>query len=160
MLSKESHILIVGLGLIGGSYALGLHRAGYQVSAIDINQDSLDYAAKNGFINNADLSEKELINRADVIILGLYPNKILSWIKNSQEFMHSGAILTDVNGIKAGIIDDILSIIRSDVEYISMHPMAGKEVSGVKNSNSEIFLNANLIITPSVTNKDATIEYQ
>jgi len=158
MLSKESHILIVGLGLIGGSYALGLHRAGYQVSAIDINPDSLDYATQKGFIDNANLSEKYLINRADVIVLGLYPKKILSWIKSSQDFIHSGAILTDVNGIKAGIIDDILSIIRKDIEYISMHPMAGREVSGVKNATPDLFLNANLIITPNVTNKEETID--
>lgn len=157
MLNKESKILIVGLGLIGGSFALGLHEYGYQVSAIDINQNSLEYAQQNGFIDNDNLSDSKLISRADLIILGLYPNKILPWIKQNQSNFKSGAIITDVIGIKANIIDNILGVIRNDVEYISMHPMAGKEVSGVKNANNNIFVNANLIITPSPSNSEETI---
>lgn len=145
-----TNVLIVGLGLIGGSYAKGLTKAGYNVSAIDTNPDSIDFAIKHGIIENGSIKiDETLISTADLIIFGLYPKTMVAWIFENQHYFKKGSVITDVSGVKCGIIDEIETFLRKDVEFIASHPMAGKEVSGVENADENIFLKANFIITPT-----------
>ena len=80
------------------------------------------------------------------------------WIKNNQQYFKSGAILTDVTGVKGNIVYKIQDILREDVEFIAAHPMAGKEVSGVENSDDAIFKGANYIVVPTEKNTPEAIE--
>lgn len=158
-LDKNLNILIVGLGLIGGSYAMGLHRKGYKVSAIDINQDSVNYAIENDIIDSGSSEiDKNLISSADLIIFALYPHVFLDWIKKNQHLFKKGAIITDVTGVKSCIVYEIQSVLRRDLEFISAHPMAGKEVYGVQNADDVIFKEANYIVVPTDTNTFNAIE--
>ena len=157
---KNKQFLIVGLGLLGGSYAMGLKKRGCHIDAIDINQDSLDYALANGLIDQGSIHDDEsLIQKADVIILGLYPNDVVNWIRKNQAYFKSNTIITDVTGVKRIIIYDIQELLRSDCEFIGAHPMAGKEVSGVRFADPNIFLPANLIITPTAKNTQKAIDF-
>ena len=156
---KDVHILIIGLGLIGGSYAMGLKKRGFKVSAITKNQDDIDYAINEGIIDYGSTEVDEgLIKSADIVIFGLYPSALLNWINEYGSYFDSGTIITDVTGVKVSIVYEIQSILPEGVEYISAHPMAGKEVSGVKNSSDAIFSDANYIVVPTEKNTESAIE--
>lgn len=153
-----TNVLIVGLGLIGGSYAKGLTKAGYNVFAIDTNPNSINFAISNKIIKNGSTDiDETLISSADLIIFGLYPKTMISWIFNNQHLFKKDALITDVSGVKCGIIEEIETFLRKDVEFISSHPMAGKEVSGVENADENIFLKANFIITPTENSSENAI---
>ena len=158
-LIKKIDILIVGLGLLGGSYARGLKKLGFTVNAITNDKTSVDFALQNGIIDYGTTKiEPEIIGKADLVIFALYPHIFKEWIKENQQYFKSGAILTDVTGVKGCIVEDIQNMLRSDVEYIAAHPMAGKEVSGVENSDDAIFKGANYIVVPTEKNTDEAIE--
>lgn len=157
MIKKDTRFLIVGLGLIGGSYAMGLKKNGYHVDAVEINQLSIDFAIKNGIINNGSTFDINLIKNADFIISGLYPNMMVEWFSTYQKYMKSGTFLTDVSGVKCNIIHRVQETLRDDIQFLASHPMAGKEVSGVKFADDSIFHIANFIITPTEKNSDEAI---
>lgn len=156
--NKNTKILIVGLGLIGGSYAQALSCNGYEVGAIDCNAESVDFALQKGWINSgrSDI-DGGYIGSFDLIVFALYPHIFIDWIKQNQKFIRSGALLTDVTGVKCSVVYEIQGILRDDIEFIGAHPMAGREVSGVKNSKKEIFNDANYIVTPTTSNTPEAI---
>lgn len=151
-------ILIVGLGLLGGSYARVLKRFGFHISAITKEQSSIDYALGENMIDegSTELDEK-IIGEADLVIFALYPHVFVEWIEQNQRLFKSGAIITDVTGVKGSIVYKIQNILRSDVEFIAAHPMAGREVSGVENSTDKMFAGANYIVTPTDKNTPEAI---
>ncbi len=158
MLNTSKKILIVGLGLIGGSYARAFTKLGFEVSAITLSQTSIDYALENGLIaKGATTPDPTLIGEAELIIFSLYPKVFIEWIREHQQHFKPGALLTDVTGVKTSVVYDIQSMLREDVEFIAAHPMAGKEVYGVQNSDERIFHGANYIVTPTEKNTQAAI---
>ncbi len=158
-LIKDINFLIVGLGLLGGSYAKGLKNIGFSVSAITKSEEDIDFAIENEIIDKGTTKiDPKIIGEADVVVFALYPHIFIDWIKNNQKYFKSGAIVTDVTGVKGCVVDEIQSVLREDVEFISAHPMAGKEVSGVKNSDPEIFKGANYIVVPTEKNSEEAIE--
>lgn len=160
MIDKKKRFLIIGLGLLGGSYAMGLKKRGHIVSAIDINEASINYALEKGIIDEgAATADPNLISQADVIISGLYPKTIVGWISENQQYFKKNALITDVTGVKCSIIYKIQELLREDCEFIGSHPMAGKEVSGVQFADPSIFLPANLIITSTSKNTQAAIDF-
>ena len=152
-------ILIVGLGLLGGSYARVLKRFGFHISAITLEQSSIDYALKENIIDegSTDLDER-MIGEADLVIFALYPHVFVEWIEKNQQLLKSGAIITDVTGVKRSVVYQIQDILRPDVEFVAAHPMAGREVSGVENSTDRMFVGANYIVTPTAKNTPEAIE--
>ncbi len=158
-LIKKIDILIVGLGLLGGSYAKGLKRLGFKVSAITKEQFSIDYALENGIIDEGSTEiDSDIIGSADLVVFALYPHIFIDWIEKNQQHFKSGAIITDVTGVKGSVVETVQNMLRSDVEFIAAHPMAGKEVSGVENSDDSIFKNANYIVVPTEKNTPEAIE--
>ena len=156
----KQNILIVGLGLMGGSYAKGLKRIGYKILAIDKNEESIKFALENNIIDEgASTPEPALIKKADTIIFALYPHVFINWIKDNQKYFKPGIKITDVTGVKSGVVYEIQNILRDDVEFIPSHPMAGREVYGVQNSDDSIFHNANYIVTPTPKNTKEAINW-
>lgn len=157
-LTKEKKILIVGLGLIGGSYAKALTKKGYCVSAITRSASTIQYALENGIIaEGAAEIQPDLIGQADIVVLALYPKVLTAWLEENQQYLKPGAVLTDVTGVKCCVVYDIQKMLRSDVEFIAAHPMAGREVYGIENSDETIFKNANYIVTPTEKNTEEAI---
>ena len=158
-LSKNLNILIVGLGLLGGSYARSLKQKGFNVSAITKNQDDIDFALENGIIDNGTTElDAEIIGNADLVIFALYPHIFVEWIAENQSLLKSGAIITDVTGVKGSIVYKIQDMLRPDIEFIAAHPMAGREMSGVQNSDGVNFSDANYIVVPTDKNTHKAIE--
>ncbi|MBO4983932.1 MAG: prephenate dehydrogenase [Clostridia bacterium] len=150
---NDVKFLIVGLGLIGGSYAQALTDLGYEVGAVTRSQSSIDYAKEHGLISHGTTEvTREYISQFDVIVFALYPKVFIEWIEKYQEYFKSGALLTDVTGVKGPIVYKIQALLRKDVEFVGAHPMAGREVYGVQNADKTIFRNANYIVTPTENN--------
>jgi len=158
-INKDTKFLIVGLGLIGGSYAKALKKQGYRVEAIARRKETIDYALENGIIDagSTEVSERT-VGGADVIVFALYPKVFLDWIDEHQDLIKSGAMITDVTGVKSCIVYDVQKKLRPDVEFIAAHPMAGREVYGVENSDEKIFHGANYIVVPTEKNTPEAIE--
>ena len=151
-------ILIVGLGLIGGSYAKALKRFGFYISAITKDLSSIEYALKEGIIDEGTTEiDEKIIGEADLVIFALYPHVFVDWIKENQHLFKKNALITDVTGVKGSIVYKIQDILRPDVEFIAAHPMAGKETSGVENSTEKMFYGANYIVTPTEKNTPEAI---
>ncbi|MBQ9067669.1 MAG: prephenate dehydrogenase [Eggerthellaceae bacterium] len=157
---SDSTVLIVGLGLMGGSYAKALKRLGYRVCALARRQETIDYAIEHDIIDAGSVDvNPELVGSADAVVFALYPEAFKQWIAEHQHLLKPGALLTDVTGVKCAIVYDIQGMLRPDVEFIAAHPMAGKEVYGVENSDERMFRDANYIVTPTVTNTPEAVEW-
>lgn len=157
-ITNESKILIVGLGLIGGSYAKALSAKGYKVRAITADKDDIDYAVSNGFLESGttEVSE-EILDWADFIVFALYPDVFVNWIEKYGNMLKKGTVCTDVTGVKGCIVEKIQGMLPPDVEFIAAHPMAGRERSGVRNSDETVFSGANYIVVPTSRNSERAI---
>jgi len=155
----SKRILIVGLGLLGGSYAKALKRFGFHISAITKEQSSIDYALREEIIDDGSTElDESIIGQADLVVFALYPHVFVEWIEKNQQLLKSGALITDVTGVKGSIVYKIQDMLREDVEFIAAHPMAGREVSGVENSTEKMFVGANYIVTPTEKNTPEAIQ--
>ncbi len=158
MLNKQTNILIVGLGLMGGSYAAALSRKGYTVRALTLEERSIDFAMARGWIVEGGTKPEGLVENADIIISALYPKIFVEWVEKHQHLFKSGALLTDITGVKAQVITQVQEKLRKDVEFISAHPMAGRERSGVRYADPDVFEGANYIVVPTEKNTGLAIE--
>jgi len=159
IVNVSKKILIVGLGLLGGSYAQSLTRQGYEVYAITRKQSTIDYALEHGMIKAGTTQiDEKMIADADIAVFALYPHIFIEWIEQNGKYFKKGAIITDVTGVKCGIVDKIQALLPEGVEFIGAHPMAGKEVYGIENSNEEMFKGANYIVTPTEKNSREAVE--
>ena len=157
-LDKNTKILIVGLGVIGGGYAKALSKKGYKVKCITKDQSDIDYALERGIVvGGSSFPDPALITEADLVVIALYPTVFIEWIKENQKYLHPGAIITDVTGVKGGIVGKVQSLLRNDVEFIAAHPMAGRERSGIEYSDDKVFIGANYIVTPTEKNTPEAI---
>ncbi len=157
---NKQNVLIVGLGLMGGSYAKALKRIGCRVTAIDKSEDTIKFAKENNIIDDGTfLKEKEadFVKEADCIILALYPHAAIDWVGENVKNIKEGIRLTDVTGVKSCIVYDIQNILGDRAEFIAAHPMAGKETSGVENADDRIFRDANYIVVPTDKNSEEAI---
>lgn len=152
-------VLIVGLGMIGGSYAEKLSALGFEVGAIVRRQEVLDYALERGLIAHGQIEvTREYVSQFDLVVSALYPKAFVEWVRKYQDFLKPGAVITDVSGVKRAVVPAVQGILREDVEFVPAHPMAGRERSGVEFADSKVFAGANFIITPTERNSEEGIE--
>ena len=133
-------ICVAGLGLIGGSMCMALKRADYTVYGYNRSEEALNYALENRIIDYMTDSFDDF----DVVFIALPPRATLHFI-NSNTFKN-GAIVCDICGVKKYIEDGVYARPRNFF-YVGTHPMAGKEVSGIKNASADLFDKASMIIT-------------
>lgn len=152
------NITIVGLGLIGGSLAKALR--GYPNAAvygINHRQSVVDMAIADRVIANSGETDDEILEKSDIVVLCLYPSLCVEFVKNHIDHFKSGALLTDVCGIKEKFVKNINAVIRPDMEFVGAHPMAGREVYGYVNSIATLFQGCNFLITPTIENTERAI---
>ena len=150
-------ILIVGLGLMGGSYAMGLSKKGHEVYGVDTNLESIKYAIDNKLIVDGSNNPKDYIKDMDLIIIGLYPSAILNFLNEYKDFFTQNQLITDLCGVKTSFVYEAQKI-DMPCEYISHHPMAGREKSGVIYANIDMFKKANFLVCPTDKNTNGAIE--
>lgn len=151
------NIGVVGVGLIGGSYAKALKKYPYKVYGIDINQESLDYALENNIIDIGTSNPREVLKDLDVVFLCLYPSDAIKFVRDNINNFKRDSIISDVVGVKRYMVDKLDVYFNDDVEFVFAHPIAGRETSGVKYSDENIFKGANFVITPTKYNKDESV---
>lgn len=157
-LDQDKKILIVGLGLIGGSYAAALSQNGWEVGAIDPDPQAIAFAEKAGFIRHGHTEpEAEYVGKFDIVVFALYPHVLLEWLEKYGPWLRDGALATDVTGVKSGVVERAQALLFPRVEFIGAHPMAGREVSGVENARADLFRGANYIVTPTAANTEEAI---
>ena len=153
-------VLIVGLGLMGGSYAQKLSALGFEVGALVRRQQTLDYALAHGLIAHGQTEvTREYVSQFDLVIFALYPKAFVAWVEQYRDCLKPGAVVTDVTGVKRCVVPAVQELLFPEgVEFVPAHPMAGREVYGVENSDCRIFSDANFIITPTERNTPEGIE--
>lgn len=157
--NRETTILIIGLGVIGGGYAAALSEKGYTVKCITKEQSDVNYAMERGMIAYGTTEvEPELIREADLIVFALYPTVFIEWVEKYRELFREGTLITDVSGVKSSVVRKVQDMLPAGVEFISAHPMAGRERSGVEFSDPAVFKGANYIVTPTEKNSHEAIE--
>jgi prephenate dehydrogenase len=157
-MNSNKNIVIVGLGLMGGSLASSLTSLSYNVYGYDINEESISFAYNEGIIKN-DKSNKELLKKSDIIILCLYPKDVVSFVKENLNLFKEDVLICDITGVKSGIVNEIQNLLSSKQEFIGLHPMCGKEKVGVKYYDSNLFEGANLIIVPTNKNTSRGLDF-
>ncbi|WP_459479306.1 prephenate dehydrogenase [Clostridium saccharoperbutylacetonicum] len=152
-------IVVVGLGVIGGSFTMALKEAGYNdVYGIDTNEETLVKAKKLGLIKEGFTSGEEIVKDADLIIMSLYPRLVKKFINDNKDNFKDGAVITDATGIKKMFIGHIVEILPSNIDFVFGHPMAGREKKGIDFATSEVFKGANYILTPVDRNKEENLK--
>ncbi|WP_294155416.1 prephenate dehydrogenase [uncultured Clostridium sp.] len=151
-------IVVVGLGVIGGSFTMALKKAGFNdVYGIDINEESLRKAEEQGLIKEGFTTGDKVLKDADLIIISLYPRLVKKFILDNKYNFKDGAVITDATGIKKLFIEDVVKILPSNIDFVFGHPMAGREKKGIDFASAEVFNGANYIITPVERNKPENI---
>ena len=146
-------VLVVGLGKIGGSYAQKLSALGFEVGALARRQETLDFALEKGYIAHGRVEvTREYVSQFDLVVSALYPKAFVAWVEKYQDYLKSGAVITDVTGVKRAVVPAVQGMLRPDVEFVPAHPMAGRERSGVEYADCRVFADANFIITPTERN--------
>ncbi len=150
-MNDNFNVLIVGLGLMGGSFAKALRGfKNCKILGVDRSFDVIGQALSEGVIDDGETSAEKFLPYADLIIVCLYPNLTLDFINNNK--FKKGAVVTDICGVKQYVLDRITN---PDIDFIGGHPMAGREVSGYSASLYDLFKKAAYILTPL----DTTSEY-
>lgn len=141
-------IAVIGLGLIGGSLAktIKLHTA-HEVYGCDLNPQVLRQASLLGAMDE-ELTDERLA-ACDVVLVALYPEAIVRWIKEHAPLFKAGALVIDCGGVKGAICRGLSEVTRGAAwHYIGGHPMAGREFSGFRYARDDLFDNASMILTP------------
>lgn len=158
-------ITIIGLGVIGGSYALSLKGKiyGVEINGIDIKESTLEKAREMKIIKEGAIygSERsfDLVSKSDLLIICLYPKDVEEFIDSYKLSFKRGLLITDTTGIKGGFIDNIFNKLPEDVDFIFAHPMAGREKKGIEYASRKVFIGANFIITPIEGNSEENIQW-
>lgn len=159
MKGLDFNITIVGLGLIGGSYALALRDLNPKnIYAIDNDKEALKFGEELGIIDKGFTEAEIPLKESDLVILCVYPMLVKNFVENNMDNFKQGAIITDVTGIKKDFVEEVNALLREDIDFVFGHPMAGREFSGVKYASKDIFKGSNYIITPTERNKSENVD--
>ncbi len=150
-------VAVVGLGLIGGSMALGLKGKVGQLRGLDIDPEVLSEAAGRDLADELSDDPAQVLPGADLVIVALYPQAAQRFILEHQELMDPGTLITDVAGIKAQMVATLQKALRPDLEYLGGHPMAGREGAGLRQAREEMFLGSYYILTPTSQNRARSV---
>lgn len=138
---------IVGLGLIGGSFAKAYHEAGATVLAWNRSRSVLDFAMMSGAVD-AELTE-ENIAACDLVLIALYPEATIDWFRRMAPHIGAHPVVLDCGGTKRTICAACFPIAKAHgVTFLGGHPMAGTQYSGFKNAKATMYHGAPMVIVP------------
>ena len=152
------NITIVGLGVIGGSFAMAFKEAGFEdVYAVDLNKESIEKEKNMGIIKDGSDNAKQFLEIADLVIICIYPRIIKDFMMENRNNFKDGAIVTDVAGIKGTLIKQLDDIIPDNIDFIFGHPMAGRENKGIDHATAECYKGANYLLIDTERNDDDNV---
>lgn len=150
---QDTVVAIVGLGLIGGSYAKALKSQKVKrIIGMDRNHIVSLMAKDEGYVTELADGNPELLREADVIICCMYPSAFVPFVREHVRYFKPDVLLTDVMGIKGSIPDQVDALLGQSMDFVPTHPMAGREGKGYSQSTSQIFQGANFILIRRANN--------
>lgn len=140
---QKEIITVAGLGLMGGSFAKRLTALGYSVNGLNRTESVMEEALAEGIIETA---ERERLRESDIVILCMPLCAMISFIRENGHLFKKGSFLTDISGVKMDSIERVREILPEGVDFVSAHPMAGREGSSLSMASGDIFDGCNYII--------------
>jgi prephenate dehydrogenase len=161
---EDCTVGIVGLGLMGGAVAMALRRCAAgggagRLLGCDTDDETLKAALAQGVIDEGFSSPAQMLPRCDLVYLCLNPSTLLRFLEQWMGAFKSGALITDIAGIKGNIVEAVEKNLREDLDFIPGHPMAGSERGGFANAGNCDFRGKNYILTPLGRNKGENLKY-
>jgi prephenate dehydrogenase len=151
-------VTILGVGLIGASFALALKKYGLcdEIAGYGRKEENLARAMEKKIINSYDLDPAKACDGADLILFATPVGIFIDLTKKIRGSLKKNAIVTDVGSVKGNLVRDMATMMPENVSFVGGHPIAGSDRSGIDTAAAEIFKNAKCIITPvENTDKDA-----
>lgn len=149
---------IIGLGVMGASFAARLKELGQPVVGFDTDPTVIEYALSHQMIDKGAVDKandpaaaadvRRLLGLCDVLIFCIYPTLLCQWIEQHQDALMPGTLLMEISGVKRAIMEPAREILREDIELLPIHPMCGRESKGIRYSTPRIFDQANFLIIP------------
>ena len=157
---RDLTFAIVGLGLIGGSYAKALRNLKVRkILGMDISHGIARACLNANMIDEVIEADGSNLKEADVIICSVYPEAIVGFVRKNVQNFAEGMLMTDATGVKGTMPHDIQALLPESCEFISGHPMAGRQGSGLGMSDAAIFNNSNYIIVPTEKNSPEAVRW-
>jgi prephenate dehydrogenase len=146
-----NRVAIIGLGLIGGSIGLALHKAkaAQQVVGYDLGRGVSDRARKIGAIDQPYTTLADAVRGAELVVLATPVGAMRALLHELADLLSPGAVVTDVASTKAQVINWAEEFLPSSVAFVGGHPMTGKELSGVEAADATLFRNRIYCLTPT-----------
>lgn len=148
---------IIGMGVMGGSFAGRLKELGYRVFGFDLNGHSLKRAKEKGWIDEGFADFSHGLNDCELLIFCIYPTLLKKWIEQNQSHFAPNTLVLEISGVKRAVMEPVHNILRKDCELMSIHPMCGREPKGIEYANPRIFDQANFILIPDDNNTASSI---
>lgn len=152
------NIVLVGLGVIGGSFAMALKRAGYEtVYGVDTDAATLQKAREQGMIAAGDVDGAAFLREADLTIVSIYPHSVPAFLSAHRQDFKPGSVITDTTGVKSELAEKLNGLLPDHVDFVPGHPMAGREKMGFDFASDAVFKGANYILTPLSRNSEKSL---
>lgn len=155
--AAQCRVTIIGLGLIGGSFALGLSGKVREVRGADADPEVIRLARKRQMADVLDTDARRLLPGSDLVVVALYPEQTERFILEHQDRFDPGTLVIDVSSIKEGIVERVQGALGDRVEFLGTHPMAGREGRGITRAREEMFLGSYYLLTPTEKNREASL---
>ena len=154
------HVVIIGVGLIGGSLARALkaHDAVSQITGVARSQETLDLALQLGVIDIAERDPVQAMKDADMVVLATPVSTIAPILRTIAETIPAHCVVTDAGSVKGSVATAAREALGDKIDcFVPGHPIAGTENAGVASSFAELFMDHRVILTPLPENSEADI---
>lgn len=142
----QNRVGILGLGLMGGSFAKALHAGGTEVYAWNRTRSTLELAMIECVDGELD---EESVATCELIVLAGYPQVSIEWLEDMADSISAGAIVIDVVGVKRSVCEKCFAIAKDhDWHFVGCHPMAGTQYSGFAYTRADMYVGAPMIVVP------------
>src|SRR6185312_429786 len=154
-------VAVIGVGLVGGSLALALRRAGAAASIAGYDRDgeALERAAALGVIDKPSASVTEAVKGADLVVVAVPVRAIGSVLHHVAVALEPNTVVTDVGSTKGEVIAIAQAELRERfARFVPGHPIAGRETSGVESALPDLFRAARVVLTPTAATAPDALE--
>lgn len=157
-------VAVAGLGLMGASLAMAL-RGFKDARIIGLNRSAkpVECSLAEGVADEAyswvreEGAARAALGRSDLVVICLYADATMEFLRRFGGDCKAGAVVTDVTGVKAAVIDLARESLPPEVDFVGAHPMAGRECSGYESAIPDLFVGCNYVITPDEKNRTESI---
>lgn len=155
----DTVVAVVGLGLIGASYALALRHLGVKkIIGVEVDEQTAERARLDGTVDVILKHGDAVLREAKIIVLALYPLALTQFVRENIQYFHEEVLLTDVTGVKGDLLKDIDLLVKPGMDFVAGHPMAGREGSGYEKARRDLFCGANYLLVTRPGNKQTHID--